>query len=91
MVSKPFDDVRVRKALAYAIDRQSLIDGAMFGYGTLIGSHFAPHNPAYLDLSYVYDYNPEKAKALLKEAGLEKWASRHACSCRRPTMPVAPA
>ena len=68
---KPFDDVRVRKALAYAIDRQSLIDGAMFGYGTLIGSHFAPHNPAYLDLSHVYDYNPEKAKALLKEAGLE--------------------
>ena len=68
---KPFDDVRVRKALAYAINRQSLIDGAMFGYGTLIGSHFAPHNPAYLDLSHVYDYNPEKAKDLLKEAGLE--------------------
>ncbi|WP_321447757.1 ABC transporter substrate-binding protein [uncultured Cohaesibacter sp.] len=68
---KPFDDVRVRKALAYAINRQSLIDGAMFGYGTLIGSHFAPHNPAYLDLSHVYDYNPEKAKELLKEAGLE--------------------
>nr|WP_321461166.1 ABC transporter substrate-binding protein [uncultured Cohaesibacter sp.] len=69
---KPFDDIRVRKALAYAINRQSLIDGAMFGYGTLIGSHFAPHNPAYLDLSHVYDYDPEKAKALLKEAGLEK-------------------
>ena len=37
---KPFDDLRVRKALAYAINRQSLIDGAMFGYGTLIGLTF---------------------------------------------------
>nr|WP_321455580.1 ABC transporter substrate-binding protein [uncultured Cohaesibacter sp.] len=68
---KPFNDIRVRKAMAYAINRQSLIDGAMFGYGTLIGSHFAPHNPAYVDLSHVYDYNPEKARELLKEAGLE--------------------
>ena len=68
---KPFDDVRVRKAMAHAIDRQALIDGAMFGYGTLIGSHFAPHNPAYVDLSQVYDFDLDKAKALLKEAGLE--------------------
>ncbi|WP_319532466.1 ABC transporter substrate-binding protein [uncultured Cohaesibacter sp.] len=68
---KPFDDVRVRKAMAHAIDRQAIVDGAMFGYGTLIGSHFAPHNPAYVDLSKVYDYDIDKAKALLKEAGLE--------------------
>ena len=67
---KPFDDVRVRKAMAHAINRQSLIDGAMFGNGTLIGSHFAPHNPAYKDLSAVYDFDLEKAKALLAEAGL---------------------
>lgn len=69
---KPFDDVRVRKAMAHAINRQALIDGAMFGYGTLIGSHFAPHTPAYVDLSQVYDFDIDKAKALLKEAGLEK-------------------
>lgn len=68
---EPFNDVRVRKAMAHAINRQSIIDGAMFGYGTLIGSHFAPHNPAYLDLSAVYDYDIDKAKALLKEAGYE--------------------
>ena len=69
---KPFDDLRVRQAMAHAINRQALIDGAMFGYGTLIGSHFAPHNPDYKDLSAVYDYDIEKAKSLLKEAGLEE-------------------
>ena len=66
-----FSDIRVRKAMAHAIDRQALIDGAMFGYGTLIGSHFAPHNPAYVNLSDVYDFNLDKARALMVEAGLE--------------------
>jgi len=66
----PFDDVRVRQALAHAIDRQAIVDGAMFGYGTPIGSHFAPHNPAYLDLTANSAYDPEKSKALLAEAGM---------------------
>ena len=65
----PFDNVMVRKALAHAIDRQAIIDGAMFGYGTPIGSHFAPHNPAYLDLTGNSQYDPELAKSLLAEAG----------------------
>ncbi len=65
----PFDNVMVRKALAHAIDRQAIIDGAMFGYGTPIGSHFAPHNPAYLDLTGNSEYDPDKARALLAEAG----------------------
>lgn len=67
----PFDDVRVRKALAHAINRGEIIDGAMFGYGTPIGTHFAPHNPAYVDLVSNSSYDPEMAKALLKEAGHE--------------------
>ena len=66
----PFDDVRVRLALQHAIDRQAVIDGAMFGYGTPIGSHFAPHNPAYVDLSERVPYDPDRARALLAEAGL---------------------
>lgn len=66
----PFDDVRVRQAIAHAIDRQAIIDGAMFGYGTPIGTHFAPHNPAYVDLTGGSAYDPEKARALLAEAGL---------------------
>ena len=65
----PFDNVKVREALAHAIDRQAIIDGAMFGYGTPIGTHFAPHNPDYVDLTAKSSYDPEMAKALLAEAG----------------------
>ena len=66
----PFDNLLVRQAVAHAIDRQAIIDGAMFGYGTPIGTHFAPHNPAYVDLTGKSAYDPEKAKSLLAEAGL---------------------
>lgn len=66
---EPFSDIRVRRALSHAIDRKAIIDGAMFGYGTPIGTHFAPHHPAYVDLTDKYPFDPEKAKALLKEAG----------------------
>ncbi|MGH1479744.1 MAG: ABC transporter substrate-binding protein [Geminicoccales bacterium] len=65
----PFDDVKVRQAIAHAIDRNAIVDGAMFGYGTPIGSHFAPHHPAYVDLTGMYPHDPEMAKALLAEAG----------------------
>ena len=65
----PFDDPKVRQALAHAIDRQAIIDGAMFGYGTPIGTHFAPHHPAYVDLTDLSAHDPEKARALLEEAG----------------------
>jgi len=65
----PFNDVRVRQAIAHALDRQAIIDGAMFGYGTPIGTHFAPHHPFYVDLLDTYPRDIEKAKALLSEAG----------------------
>lgn len=65
----PFDNPLVRAAVAHAIDRQAIVDGAMFGYGTPIGTHFAPHNPAYVDLKADSAFDPEKAKALLAEAG----------------------
>lgn len=65
----PFDNVKVRAAVAHAIDRQAIVDGAMFGYGTPIGTHFAPHNPAYVDHTGMSNYDPERAKALLAEAG----------------------
>ena len=67
---EPLDDVRVREAIAHAIDRQAVIDGAMFGYGTPIGTHFAPHNPAYVDLTELSEYDPERSRALLAEAGV---------------------
>ncbi|WP_439521549.1 ABC transporter substrate-binding protein [Marivita sp.] len=66
----PFDNVTVRQAVSHAIDRQAIVDGAMFGLGTPIGTHFAPHNPDYVDLTARSNYDPEKSKTLLAEAGL---------------------
>ena len=66
---KPFDDVRVRRAMAHAIDRTALMKGAMSGYGFPIGSHMDPGNPYYVDLTKTYPYDPQKAKQLLAEAG----------------------
>lgn len=65
----PFDNPKVREAISHAIDRQAIVDGAMFGYGTPIGTHFAPHNPAYVDLKAGSAYDPELAKSMLAEAG----------------------
>ena len=67
---KPLDDVRVRRAIAMAIDRKVVIQGAGDGYGSPIGSHYVPGAPGYVDVTGVNGYNPEKAKALLKEAGI---------------------
>ncbi|WP_297621012.1 ABC transporter substrate-binding protein [uncultured Roseicyclus sp.] len=64
----PLDDIRIRKAIAHAINRQDIIDGAMFGYGTPIGTHFAPHNPNYVDLTGLSAHDPDAARALLAEA-----------------------
>ena len=66
----PLDNVKVREAIAHAIDRQAVIDGAMFGYGTPIGTFLSPANPDYVDLTAQSNYDPEKAKALLAEAGV---------------------
>lgn len=65
----PFDDIRVREAIAHAIDRQAIIDGAMFGYGVPIGSHFPPHHPAYVDMTGATPYDPALAKSMLEKAG----------------------
>lgn len=65
----PFDNLLVRRALAHAIDRKAIIDGAMFGYGQPIGSHFPPQNPDYVDLTGLYPHDVARAKALLAQAG----------------------
>ncbi|PSC04479.1 ABC transporter substrate-binding protein [Alsobacter soli] len=67
---KPFDDIRVRRALCHAVDRKTVIDGAMFGIAKPIGSHFAPQDAGYVDLTGKYPYDPAKAKSLLKESGV---------------------
>ena len=65
----PFDNPMVREAVSHAIDRQAIIDGAMFGLGTPIGTHFAPHNPDYVDLTGLSAYDPDRARLLLVDAG----------------------
>ncbi len=65
---KPFDNPKVRQAIAHAINREELIS-AESGFGVPIGSHFAPHNKAYIDLTKTYPFDLAKAKALLAEAG----------------------
>ncbi len=67
--SGPFKELKVRQAVAHALDRQAVIDGAMFGFGTPIGTHFSPHHPAYKDFTGKYPYDLKKAKDLLAEAG----------------------
>jgi peptide/nickel transport system substrate-binding protein len=66
---KPFDDVRVRQAINYAIDKQEVIDGVLLGLGEPVASPYKPgtrwSNPALKP----YPYDPVKAKALLKAAG----------------------
>jgi peptide/nickel transport system substrate-binding protein len=68
---KPLDDLKVRQAIAYAVNRKAVIDGAMDGLGAPIGSHLTPNDPGYVDLTGMYPHDPEKAKALLKEAGVK--------------------
>ncbi|MER7277075.1 ABC transporter substrate-binding protein [Dactylosporangium sp. NPDC000244] len=67
---KPFDDVRVRQALFYAIDTKKMIDVALKGHGTASTSFLNPENPSYRRASTVYEYNPDKAKQLLADAGV---------------------
>ncbi|HSI24042.1 MAG TPA: peptide-binding protein [Methylotenera sp.] len=66
---KPYDDVRVRKAINYAIDKQEIIDGVYLGLGIDIASPYKPGTRWSNPYLKPHPYDPEKAKALLKEAG----------------------
>jgi peptide/nickel transport system substrate-binding protein len=67
---KPLDDVRVRRAIAHAIDRKAVIEGAADGFGVPIGSYYVPGAPGYVDLTAMNAFDPAKARALLHQAGV---------------------
>jgi peptide/nickel transport system substrate-binding protein len=67
---KPLDDVRVRRAIAAAIDRQAVIEGAADGFGVPIGSYYVPGAPGYIDTTALNAYDVAKARALLHQAGV---------------------
>ena len=67
----PLNDVRVRRAIAAAIDRKAVIEGAGDGLGAPIGSHYVPGALGYIDTTGINPFDIEKSKALLKEAGVK--------------------
>jgi len=68
---KPFDDVRVRRAVLAAIDRKAMIEGAVDGFGTPIGSFYVPGSLGYVDTTDINPFDIEKSKKLLAEAGVK--------------------
>ena len=66
---KPFGDLRVRQAIAHAIDRAKIIELVSLGYATPIGGPIPPGMPYYVDLTGLYPHDPRRARELLAEAG----------------------
>ena len=68
--AKPFNDVRVRQALQYGVDTDTIINTALLGNAAPATSYVQKEHPNYHEASTVYSYDPAKAEALLKEAGV---------------------
>ncbi|WP_411819859.1 ABC transporter substrate-binding protein [Hyphococcus formosus] len=84
--NSPLANRNVRRAISHAIDREAIIDGAMFGFGFPIGSHYTRQSPGYVDLVNRYPNDIEKAKSLLADAG---YPNGFALSLRLPPRPYA--
>ena len=69
---KPFDNVLVRQALNYATDKKAIVNAVFLGSASVAKSPLPPNMLGYNKDLPEYSYDPEKAKALLKQAGLEK-------------------
>jgi peptide/nickel transport system substrate-binding protein len=65
----PYDDVRVRQAMNYAINKEAIVDNILKGTGVVAINPLPPVVWSYTDDIQRYDYDPEKAKQLLAEAG----------------------
>ena len=66
---KPFDNLKIRQAVAYAVNRQAIVD-AFFGDTGVVLSNWAPPGTIFADELPVPSYDPEKAKALIADSGV---------------------
>ena len=67
--TKNVPDVKVRQAMLYAIDRQQILEELLNGHGEIVDGFLSSASPFYDDFLTPVSYDPEKAKALLEEAG----------------------
>lgn len=67
-----FTDKRVRQAISYAINKDEIISGVLLGLGKPATGPYKPGTWAYNDKVKIYNYNPQKARELLREAGWMK-------------------
>lgn len=67
--TKNVPDVKVRQAMLYAIDRQQILEELLSGHGEIVDGFLSSASPFYDDSLTPVSYDPEKAKALLEEAG----------------------
>ncbi|MBM3648198.1 MAG: ABC transporter substrate-binding protein [Alphaproteobacteria bacterium] len=98
--TKPFDDVRVRRALNMAVNKQEIIDAHFSGEAVMHAYPMYPDWDGYFDsldkmpasVKELYEYNPKKAKALLKEAGYPNGFTfkMQYCSCSPSHVDMAP-
>ena len=90
IAKKPTDDIKVREAIAYGLDRQAVVDNFYSGRGVVATQFMPPEVVGYADDVTTYEYDPEKAKQILTDAGytlpvaLEFW---YPTDVSRPYMP----
>jgi len=66
---KPYSDVRVRRAITHAVNKDEILKGAMFGFGRVLGTNVDPLNPYFVDMAKAVPHDPDRARQLLAEAG----------------------
>jgi peptide/nickel transport system substrate-binding protein len=88
-MKKPFDNLKIRQAVAYALNRPALIK-AKYGAGAEVAKEFMPKSLfGYSDNVQTYDYNPAKAKQLIKQSGVKDLTIQfwYPTNVSRPYMP----
>ena len=87
----PFSDVRVRHAVNYAVDVQTIIGSLLLGYGDRIASAIGPSNLGYNAAVEPYPYDPDQARSLLADAGYPDGFDivMDVCTCDRTDLALA--